>query len=64
MSDARFAMNNMLLLRALLVVLANGVVVLNMLQMSVIVQMEEFSKLVHVEDAIVVADLAILRVNV
>ena len=57
-SDARFAMVNMLLLRVLIVMLANGVVVLNMSQICVMTLMEEFSKLVRVGDAIVVVDLA------
>lgn len=62
--DAKFAMVNMLLLRVPIVMLANGVVVPNMSQICAMMQMEEFSKLVRVEDAIVVADLATLRVNV
>lgn len=63
-SDAKFAMVNTLLLRVHIAMLANGVVVQNMSQICVMMQMEEFSKLVRVEDAIVVVDLAILRVNV
>ena len=63
-SNARYAMTIMLLLRVLIVMLANGVVVSNTRPIHAMMQMEESSKLVRVEDAIVVEDLATQRVDV
>ena len=63
-SNARYAMTIMLLLRVLIVMLANGVVVSNTRPIHAMTQMEESSKLVRVEDAIVVEDLATQRVDV
>lgn len=57
-SNAKYAMKIMPLLRVLIVMLANGVVVSNTLPIHVMMQMEESGKLVRVEDAIVVEDLA------
>jgi len=57
-------MRIMLLLRVPIAMLANGVVVLNILLVHVMMPMEESWKLVRVEDAIVVEDLATLRVDV
>lgn len=54
----------MLLLRVPIAMLANGVVVLNIPLIHAMMQTEESWKLVHVEDAIVVEDLATLRVDV
>lgn len=63
-SNVRFAMITMLLLRVLIVMLANGVVVSNILLIHAMMLMEESWKPVRVEDAIVVEDLATLRVDV
>ena len=57
-SNVRYAMTIMLLLRVLIIMLANGVVVSNTRPIHAMTQMEESSKLVRVEDAIVVEDLA------